>query len=228
MRAGASGNGSTPPRFVSVRARYHPRMATTPLCTNCGARSAELDARFCGFCGHELPRDEPAPASPPDASSVRLTRLREHPDYARLMAHEPSLTTHRLGAVASVLFLVAFLSIGGILMVPAMMFPPMLIPLFAILGFGVFVVGSALRGNAAVRGGELVRVPAHVVDERTEVVGGGDSSVSTHYFVSLESERGSRAEYEVDAGIASRVAPGDVGVAYFKGPLLVDFRRPNG
>ena len=45
----------------------------------------------------------------------------------------------------------------------------------------------------------------------------------TRHFLSLESERGTREEYEIDDRLAAQVAPGDLGVATFRGEALVDF-----
>ena len=74
--------------------------------------------------------------------------------------------------------------------------------------------------------GELKRVAALIVDERTDINGdGAGGAVQTRYFASLESEAGRREEYEVDGRFSGKAAPGDVGVAYFKGPYLVDFER---
>jgi hypothetical protein len=202
-------------------------MSDNAVCTNCGARAPELGARFCSFCGHELPRPAPAPLEPPPADpAAGFRRLRRHPDFARLQTLVPAVGPQRVGAVGAVIFGVAFLSAGLVMIVPAMAFPPMAVPIVALLAFGLFFVVASARRAARLTRGALARVPARIADERTAVSGGGDSQVQTRYFVSLESEHGTREEYEVDASVASKVAPGDVGVAYFKGGILVDFQRP--
>ena len=202
-------------------------------CTECGARPKGLDDRFCAFCGAELPRTAADPARPSAQRDARFELARRLPAFDRAMQREPDTTGVVAGGAFSVIFLLFFagvaLSIGG--------FGCSMSSHTGLGGPGIFAivpVGMALFAlfAAAKSGSQAARVAtspterrlALVRDERTRVSGGGkNSSASTTYYVTLEYEDGSREEHRVGSRAAGRVSPGDVGVAFERAGILVDF-----
>jgi hypothetical protein len=84
-------------------------------------------------------------------------------------------------------------------------------------------IGIAAKG-ARFAAAPIRRELAVVVDERTQVSGGGqNSSVSTSYYATLQSRDGMRIEYGTYGWLAGRIAATDIGVAFIKGDRLVDF-----
>lgn len=208
-------------------------------CAECGARPKRREDRFCAFCGTELPRAAPVVATPSDTRDARFESARRTAAYARALQHEPS-TGHlavggAFGSIFFVFFALVALGIGGIgCSMGALSGSGMGLGfggLFAVVpilmaAFGIFAaIKTAAKTKAIVTSPTLRRL-AHVRDERTSVSGGGrNSSASTQYYVTLEYDDGAREEHPVDPRIASRVAPGDLGVACERGGYLVDFVR---
>ena len=70
----------------------------------------------------------------------------------------------------------------------------------------------------------IERVIALIAAERTDVSGGGNNrSVSTSYHATLQFEAGNRVELRCGDDMTGKIARGDMGVAYTKGNVLVDF-----
>jgi hypothetical protein len=90
---------------------------------------------------------------------------------------------------------------------------------------GVLVVASSMKKTAAFAAAPLERLQALVADKRTEVSGGGDSAATTRYFVTLETGDGRRLEVGTAGKVAGKAVAGDVGIAYVKGGVLLDFER---
>lgn len=194
-------------------------------CGQCGA-AARDDGRFCAYCGAELP----APAAPPHPLGdvdARLAAVERHPDLPRLNRHTPSTGMYTGGMFFGVVFGVVFAGFALFILsgFTRMRFTFALFPaLFVLIGVGV-AVGSVVKGVRFAKA-PLRRTPAVIVDERTEVSGGGkNSSASTSYYATLEFKGGRRKEYGVLHRLAGELAPGDAGLAYLKGDVLVDFRR---
>jgi len=196
------------------------------LCGSCGARSPGRLARFCAACGAELPRTveaapAPALAAPPDRVA-RFRALRAHPDFAAAEHRVPTNAEEDANPLGHVLSAAVILCVGFILLVPSLAFPPVAVAVAVVVGLALlYVVASAVKSGAR-RRAPVVRVPACVAGERTELAGGG-GGVRARYYLSLESERGTREEYEIDGRLAGKVGPGDLGIATFKGEALVDF-----
>lgn len=193
------------------------------ICGNCGARSPERLARFCAFCGSELPRADEAAVPPPADRSARFRALRAHPDFEAAGRRVPPGAEEEESPFGSLLSAAVILCVGFILLVPSLAFPPVAVAVVVVIGLALaYVLASAIKAGAR-RGAPLVRVPACVAGERTELAGGGDGSVRARYYLSLESERGTREEYVIDERLAGKVGPGDLGIATFRGETLVDF-----
>ncbi|MCE9577763.1 MAG: DUF2500 domain-containing protein [Deltaproteobacteria bacterium] len=97
---------------------------------------------------------------------------------------------------------------------------------FMVVWFGI--LGYALWRVIRVARAPLERVIAVVVNQRTSVSSHRHDQhrhTSTSYYVTLQREDGDRAEYTVGGGLAGLVSDADIGVAYVKQDLLLDFRR---
>ena len=202
----------------------------TARCPNCAALAREADQRYCAYCGHALPREEPPPASRPPSVAELLAEVERHPELRSWMAHRPSGVGFAFGLGATAVFGLVFAGIALVMLKLVGGFGGMpgvfgLVPLLFV-GVGLLVAFGV--GAKALRfvNAPLLRVPALIVDERTAVSGGGrNSSASTSYNATLEAADGRREEYRIDGRLAGRVAPGDYGLAYLRGGILLDFRR---
>ena len=201
-------------------------------CSNCGGRPTAEDQRFCGFCGVELPLPEAAPqvvvhTGPYGDLEARFAALDDHPDLDRLRQHVPSTT----GKTASMFGQVAFgLLFTGMALFITFMFgavagPMAVFPLIGVVA-GVILTLGGLKRAGEYSSAPLRRIKALVVDERVKVSGGSNNrQASTAYYATLQDPEGHRVEYQVDEDIAAEVREGDIGLAFVKGPVLVDFAR---
>jgi hypothetical protein len=202
-------------------------------CDHCGATIKDAGA-FCSHCGTRIQRPEKGAASAPSATDpARFDLVARSPGYDAAKRHEPRVST--FGGIAMPLvmavFGVGFLVIAGSFLfddTPAGFGPPagfniifMAIPCI----FIAIAIGMAFKGMKF-RGAPIEQRILVVVDERVEVSGGGENrSASTHYYATLQARDGQRAEYPTYGWLAGRIAPGDIGVAFLKGGMLVDFLR---
>ena len=98
-------------------------------------------------------------------------------------------------------------------------------PLIGVVAGVILTIGGFKRASEY-SSAPLKRIQALVVDERVKVSGGSNNTqASTRYFATLQDPEGHRIEYQVDEEIAAAVTEGDIGLAYIKGPILVDFAR---
>ena len=197
-------------------------------CPHCHAKITSPRPEACGYCGVALPAaHEPAPVAPEDVRAGRLAGVRVSAAFSDLMSHTPSTAGMAFGLAFMIAFMVLFAGValfmaagiygmgGSVLaLVPAGM------ALLAVLLIGVFVVKAARTIRAP-----LQRVPAEVLDEQVEFTGGGQNHhTRSRNYVLLEFENGVRRECRTSGRVAGRVAPGDVGMAYFKRDYLFDFQ----
>lgn len=157
---------------------------------------------------------------------ARFVALRAHPDFESALAHVPLVTTEKMAAMSGIVSAAIFIPMSLMSLAIAVVFPPAFVFALVMVAGGVFALAKSIRRAAQLRSGELKRVPSALVDERTEISGGKNNSrVRTSYYACLQSEGGKRQEYEVDGEFSGKIAPGDMGVAYFKGNHLIDFER---
>ena len=199
-------------------------------CDNCGALAARISARFCEYCGTELPVQqvaEPPPESPSDRAAARFAALERHPETERWMSHTPSSSQVGGRFFQSMVGVVLFLVFGSVVtLVFFATCPPLgFIPLALVILMAIAMLKQASKVSAATRA-ELRRMPALVVDERTKITGGGrNDATRTRYFATLQFADGTRRELDVFDDLAGRVTEGDAGIAFLKGDYLIDFGR---
>ena len=208
-----------------------PPMPAPRKSPHCGAHVASSEARSCEFCGTEIPTPPPAPQLPPAGASVaaRLAALHSRPELAELMLRVPSAFPLLARSGCGVAGMVVFLVVAGGMTVffgwigTQTGIPIWIVPLF-MLGFGLILLIGAVRRGARVASAPLQRRIAAVVEKRTEIKG-SDDSTTTHHFATLEGEDGQRAEYELEGKLSGMLARDDVGVAYTRADVLIDFHR---
>lgn len=198
-------------------------------CANCGAAAPRLQARFCEFCGHELPRPAatPAPAGPFGDVEARFAEIAGHPELEAMLRWQPPVPPRRPGETAStVLALVAFVG-GGIALTFgfAAFFPPMAIFPLLVVGIGAISLVGKLMKDASLERGPLQATVALVAGERTKISGLDGGPTATRYFTTLQLRDGSRFELETVEEVSGKITAGDIGVAYTKGRRLVGFSR---
>ena len=214
--------------------RMENRLSEPRKCPNCSAIAKQLDERFCGFCGTEMPRvGAAAPLSPPRFGNLaaRFIAVAGHPQRAEIMRRKPAdgwiTNTLALRAVFGVVFGGIGLSVGLPFAATIILAPFALIPLL-FTAIGGWVLYDALRRRTRFMNARLLRVPALVVGERTKVTGGGrNSSATTTYFVTLQYDDGERHELRTKGAVIGEVTDGDIGYAFVRDIYLLDFARLN-
>lgn len=200
-------------------------------CPNCGALPSSSDLRFCGYCGTELPEAAMRAAAlvhaPLGDIEARFLALEAHPSVPQLLKHRPRTSraaASMLGqAVVGMIF--TGVSVVILIMFAAVAGPLAVFPLIAV-GVGVAMTIGGLKKSVSYNSSPLERKRAAIVDERVKVNGGGNNSrATTTYFASLRFSDSKRKEFEVPEELAGDLAPGDVGIAFVKGEILVDFLR---
>lgn len=211
--------------------------ASVTACPTCNAAVTAESAKFCRYCGTALPQlPEAAPLVGEARNRARFAALREHPRLAGLLQRSPSAAgvTTSYGCLAGfgVIFttISLFITFGFAGAVSSSGFggPSAVVVIFPLLfvAIGIGVIVSGLRNASKVATAPTERIPVRIADERIQVSGGGKrTSASTKYFVTVEDEDGRRTEYQTTAEVAAAAAPDDVGIAYVKAFLLLDFQR---
>lgn len=159
----------------------------------------------------------------------------QSPAYAELMEHQPDLGSYVFWDVLGIVLCVA--ATGGCLYGFTVLSD--VGALLCGIGAGVMALMSifAVRGYLRFKAAPLERLLARVKDETVET---SVTTTTTHdrrtgrartrtrtnheYFLLLEFEDGERESFEVDEETARLTVKGDVGVAYLKGGVLLDFR----
>lgn len=190
-------------------------------CPNCSAPVTEPRSEGCGYCGAVL-----APSSTAVLESnvsARFAAVERSPTYPELMMHVPDASAYVNSYVFFLVFCVIWSIMAAAITVPFLITGPLVVIPLAMCLLGVVgffhILGRMRRFQAA----PLERVIAIVRDERIEVSGGGKLGPTTHHHVLLEQRDGRRAEHRCSASISARVAPGDIGVAYLKDDVVLEF-----
>lgn len=201
-------------------------------CPNCGALPARTASQFCEFCGTELPpvvvaRAVGAASGPASGDlKARFANLANHPELAELMDYTPPARTLGLHTGMSIFALVIFAVFGlGLSIVFFGACPPMGFLPLAIVVLGGYALSKQLVKTSRAQAAPLERLHAIVIDERTRVSGGGNSTTRTDYYATLEFPDGTRRELDAFSNVAGKITRGDMGVAYIKGQFLLAFGR---
>lgn len=206
---------------------------TEPIrCGQCGAPFRAAEERFCSYCGTQRPKAPAPPPAEPDLAA-RFAAARAHAALATMMRHRPSMLGHVVGGVFSLAFLIVFCLFAGgfvLMIVPrvlggdSVLFGGIfcIVPVL-ILGGGLVMLWQMGRRMARFRSAPLERKLARILDERTEVSGGKHSH--TTYHATLEWEDRTRCEYTVSGPTAGKITRDDIGLAYVKGDVLLEFAR---
>lgn len=157
----------------------------------------------------------------------RFDEAAANPRYQKGMSAVPPPVPITL-IVALLGFLVFWLLIGGPIFISSLDVPSLMFPAVAgfLLLFGIAMVVGMVAKHVRFARAPIERKLVVVIDERTEVTGGGkNSSARTRYYATLQDRDGERAELETSAAVAGMVTRGDIGVALLRLDQLVAFHR---
>jgi len=199
-------------------------------CVHCGASVAAGSGRFCSHCGLALPDAPRITADEYRTHADRYRAVASHPRYPDAMARTPRVSS-KIPETLMLVLMLAF-GVGGVSFIIGEILgssrqPRELVILPAMFGVAwVGAIGQRLFDIWRFVRAPMVRVIAVIVDERTEVSGGGEnSSASTTYYATLQLEAGRRVELTTEGNVAGMISRGDIGVAYTKGGQLITFDR---
>ncbi|MBC8080582.1 MAG: DUF2500 domain-containing protein [Gorillibacterium sp.] len=98
----------------------------------------------------------------------------------------------------------------------------------AIVGVILFAIIKGLMTWSKNNTAELRRVTAKVIAKRVSVSGGsGDSSATTHYYMTFELDTRERLEFHVHDQVYGLNVEGDLGTLMFQGSRFKSFDRSN-
>ena len=202
-------------------------MADSRTCISCGAQAKTLDARFCEFCGTELPLPETpstGAVGPHGDLPARFAAFRRHGDLPELMEREPSSSFATQQAGCSFAVMIPFVIVAGVLTVAfANLAGAMALIPAGMLVFGLVMLIKQMKYAGDVSAAPLERAPVLVVGKRSKLTGG--ENATTRYFVTIQDEQGQRRELKAPEEVVGHVGQGDLGLAYVKHDLLVEFAR---
>jgi hypothetical protein len=193
-------------------------------CSQCSAPVEDDRWTNCSYCGAVLakPTINPLRAA---VAPERFTAVERSPGYEALLRRKPSGTGKLFGMAFQTAFLLVFIVVSGSMTVAFPAGPFAFVPGF-LCAAGIYLLVRTSSRAARFAGAVLERRVAVWKDERTQVSGGGEhSSASTSHYVLLEERDGKRTEVPCDKRLAGAHAPGDIGIAYLRGGVLLDFQR---
>jgi len=194
-------------------------------CSQCSAPVTDDRWTNCPYCGAVLAKPTINPLRAVVAPE-RFAAVERSPGYEELMRREPSGTKQMLGMGCQTAFLLVWTIGAAVMTVVFLAAGPLAIVPGAMCAVGILMLVRLSGQTARFAGAALERRIAVWKDERTEVSGGGKhSSASTTHYVLLEERDGKRTEVPCDDGQAGAHAPGDIGVAYLRAGVLLDFQR---
>lgn len=194
---------------------YEPQEATYKI----GHEDIRLDIELVP---EERVEEEKTPSPPPPPPLNKFQKIEQHPDYLELMRYTPSIRG-RGSLIFMIGFGVLFIVVCLFMLIPGPGSPPAIFFLVVALMivFVLGLMGYLLFRWRRLKAAPLQRVPAIVLDKRTEVSSGD----FTYYYVTLELRGGNRQEYNAEGKLYGLVSRDDMGVAYIKDRSLLDFRR---
>lgn len=201
-------------------------MPSAVLCSQCQAPVTDDRWISCPYCAALLVK----PVLNPNKAVVaaeRFLAVERSPEFDRWIRHTPDASAHETSLGLRTLFLAVFclgtlfitivvaVQDGAGAFIPALMF-----------GVALWWLVRHLRRAREFSKAPLDRRIVVWRDERTQVSGGGENSPArTTHFALLESRDGERVEFQCNAELAGGHAPGDIGIAYLRGGILLEFKR---
>jgi serine/threonine-protein kinase len=179
------------------------------------------------------PRPAPSQARPTDTDLGGVTT---HPEYAALAALRPPpgplyarLTAAFWRRLLVTFGLAALLVFWFVARADAMRYVSDTEQTAFLLALAALAIAMLMTAWAVLRvvafGIRRPKVmPARVVEKRYAVRRGRRPDRHTHYYVMLQLKGAERHEYEASGALYDDVSKGDVGVAYTRGRLLLDYR----
>lgn len=214
-------------------------------CPSCGADNSP-HAAVCAHCEARLPRQVSNEKSTlfEHVKSSREYQQRSSPDrHTRLpkhhAAHKIFLFVFFAFFIGMSLFIFVFaLGMAGIFglvggraggplgsalsLIPLLM---AIVPL-AFIVFGIVACRHMYQRMKSMETGPVEALAVIVVDKRTHVSGGGETSARTSYFATCEMEDGQRKEFELwDGKLYSLMSAGDGGILFVRSGHGLDFDR---
>ena len=208
-------------------------------CFSCGA-DIEGSATICGHCNSSVPMTDVR------ARASTFARLKSSSELARSSSPERIARLPQVPAFQKIclyVFFSIFIGTSALMCLGAFGAAGVIgisggggfsiLPLvFAIVPGGFVVLGIFLfrmmkKKMDAVESGPAIAIPVVVIDKRTHVWGGsGDSSAKTKYYVTCETEDGSRNEYQVwDGRLYGQMTADDTGILFIRSTYGLDFDR---
>lgn len=207
--------------------------ATLTHCPTCGVKLERPELSLCAYCASPL-RVGPVEV-PNDETQKRLAKVKAHADFAAAQAWLPSdpvfeRRARRLSNLALAAFGLALLGVAVLAWSrdpgegPVELSGWALPAVFALAGFVSLAMAQAARSEH--RRTPMLKRAAYVLDRRSETDPRGGVG-STRYFFKIRFDDGSEGEFS-HVGRGSLYEPpanGAAGVAYTRGPRMIDFRR---
>ncbi len=215
-------------------------------CKSCGADNS-VDVVTCAYCGSHLPMSENT------EKTAVFARIKSSAEYTDGNSRERHARLPKYGNIQKVflgVFFVMFIGGGAFMFIvllgmagifglagsqarggfgAAFSLVPLLMAIVP-LGFvvlGIFLSLGIRKKMKSIENDPVQTIPVIIVDKRTHVSGGsGKSSASTNYFVTCETEDGSRKEYQVWGGKTyGRISADDAGILFVRAGYGLDFDR---
>lgn len=201
-------------------------------CPNCGAKLHRQDLSLCAYCATPLTLGGKVEIAG-DEVAQRLTRLREHKDFASSMRWTPrdpeiELRVERLRSRAWLLFILSVAILGASTLISKSLAEPNALTFVGgagVLGSLAMFAWAALERRRSLSL-PLLRRPSLVVNRRSitaEKAGPG----ATVYFFTLHFDDASEGEFRWPGqGTMYEPMPnGTTGVAYTRGERLIEFKK---
>lgn len=201
-------------------------------CSVCGQKVVRQDMPYCIYCGQhfELMEAGAADRRKETRNMARLAKMPEHPDYAQAMAATPGEGPELDGwrrrargnaAIAAVgLILLAIWAAGDR---DGFVTPAVGALVLGVFGWRALGAWRLQRGRLAL---PMLKRPVVVTDRRSETELRFNTGITTYYF-RFEFSDGNEAEFRYPGRGAHTdpLSKGVTGIAYTRGPELIEFRQ---
>lgn len=140
------------------------------------------------------------------------------------MQHTPPTTSTVRSKGALLAFVVGGLVVGGFLTagLATVCAPLAIVPILLVL-LGLYALVRQHFETSQLSHFPLERIALLILDERTRIADRSGGGVLTRYFHTVEYRDGTRRELETFVETAGKVSPGNMGIGFIRGSLLVDF-----